>query len=129
MVWVKAWKQNIAFTFTLDGDKLDESQEILTLELRNMVALAYKAVPYYRFADRKKIKKHVLQRNITSGDVSRGATEEQNIGSSVSANESRSRAKNFPEGSTVSVGPERFVFRVIMTCSFYLTHFVRQTPG
>lgn len=97
-------EKNITFTFTLDGDKLDESQEKLSIELRNMVALAYKAVPYYRFTDRKKIKKNVLQRDIIAGDVRGGSAEEQDIDSSQSINESRSRAHNFPEGPTNPVG-------------------------
>ncbi|MGK0292314.1 MAG: hypothetical protein ACI9U1_000694 [Porticoccaceae bacterium] len=88
----------------LDAVKLDESQECLIIELRNMVALPYKAVPYYRFTDRRKIKKHVLQRDITSGDASRESVEEQDEESSLDTNQSRTRAPNFPEGPPDSVG-------------------------
>jgi len=100
----KSLEKNTIFTFTLDDAKLDDSQADLILELRNMVALPYKAVPYYRFADRKKIKKHVLQRDIAAGDVSGVPVEEQDVDKSLSVNESRSRANHFPEGPPDSVG-------------------------
>jgi len=100
----KSLENNTIFTFTLEGVKLDESQESLFLELRNMVALPYKAVTYYQFTDRRKIKKHTLQRDITSGDVYGVHAEEQATESSLNINKSRSRAKNSPEGPPESMG-------------------------
>ena len=99
-------EKNSIFTFPLEEGNLDESQEKFALELRNMVALPYKAVPYYRFTDRKKIKKRVLQRDIVNSDVSRDSFEDQNGNSSLDNNKSRSRAQHFLEGTSDSVGLE-----------------------
>jgi len=100
----KSINKDTVFTFTLEADKLDESQERLQLELRNMVALPYKAVPYYRPRDKRKIKKHILQRDIVVDDIGRDSFEEQDGDSSVDKNKSRSRATHFPEGPPDSVG-------------------------
>jgi len=100
----KSINKDTVFTFTLDADKLDESQEKIQLELRNMVALPYKVVPYYRPRDKRKIKKHALQRDIVVGDIGKDSFEEQDGDSSIDKNKSRIRATHFPEGSPDSVG-------------------------
>lgn len=100
----QSMKNNTTFTFTLDKDKLDIRQERISLELRNMVALAYTAVPYYRFTDRKKVKRNVLQRDIAVGDVSRGSVEEQDSDSSLCANDPRSLEPHVIESPSDSVG-------------------------
>lgn len=96
--------QNTLFTLTLANDEIDNSQVKLVLELLNMVAIPYKAVPYYQYSDRKRIKKHVLQRGITSGNESRDLLKEHSLDSTKGSKDSCRRSSEFQERSSDSVG-------------------------
>lgn len=71
--------KNIVYTVQLEDSLLDIGQEKITVELINMLALPYKAVPDYRYTSRRRIQKKTLQRDISIGDVARGLAEGCNV--------------------------------------------------
>lgn len=75
------WQTNSIYIVSVEMDEVDKSQEKQRLKLSNMIALPYKAVPFYQHSDRKRIEKQTLQREIVVHDTVRGLAEHDVIAS------------------------------------------------
>ncbi len=81
------------YTVKTNENIMDDSQKSVVIELRNMVALSYKAVPYYQPSDRKRIQRSTLQRNVAISDTDRGTAEEHSAAQLEAQAESREKSQ------------------------------------
>jgi len=91
------------YTVKTNENIIDDSQESVVIELRNMVALSYKAVPYYQPSDRKRIHRSTLQRNVAISDTDRGTAEEHSAAQLEAQAESREKSQ-LPNNTSEKVG-------------------------
>lgn len=91
------------YTLKTNENIIDNGQECVVIELRNMVALSYKAVPYYQPSDRKRIQKSTLQRNVAISDTDRGTAEEHSAAQLEAQDESPEKSQ-LPNNTSEKVG-------------------------
>ena len=68
--------KNHRYSIELKNNLMDDSQEKVIVELTNMLALAYRVIPYYQCSNRHRITKKAIHRNIAVGDTDQGIVED-----------------------------------------------------
>ncbi len=69
--------KNHRYSIELKNNLMDDSQEKVIVELTNMLALAYRVIPYYQCSNRHRISKKAIHRNIAVSDTDQGIVEDQ----------------------------------------------------
>ena len=91
------------YTVKTNENIMDNGKVSVVIELRNMVALSYKAVSYYQPSDRKQIQKSVLQRNVAISDIGKRTVEEHSATQLDTHSESREKSQ-LPDNTSAKVG-------------------------